>query len=155
MKVVITTQVRENYGTPDDAYWKFKGGSTFVVPNLTPLQTLKVTNYGIPTLKALIESKNPMCEEYVVDFFVVEDSMVECEPWDTPTRLFWEEGRWVARTETLNEEYGYMRKEVAKKVEFYEMGMGGERRNATVTYTLRDGREMGYEEVCEYLKAVD
>ena len=46
MKLVINTQHRENYAAHDEDfvpgvsadYWKFKGGSTFVVNNITLIQ---------------------------------------------------------------------------------------------------------------------
>ena len=31
MKVVINTQYKENYGTVSEPYWKFKGGSTYII----------------------------------------------------------------------------------------------------------------------------
>lgn len=146
MKVVITTQICENYGEADAPHWKFKGGNFYVVSNLTKAQVAKVEINGIPTLKALIESKNPMFEEYVVNCQVVEDDAVACEPWETPTMCSWEQGRWVARQEYINDQYGYMRREVAKKADTYEMAMGGERTNFRSMITLRDGREMPYAE---------
>lgn len=151
MKVVIRTQVRENYGTAEAPYWKCKGGNTFVVPNLTPAQASKVKEKGIPTLKALIGASTPMFEEYVIGFDVVEDSATVCEPWETVTMLSWENGRWVAREETLNEEYGYMHKDIAKRSVYYEMAMGGVQENTKVMYTLRDGREMSYQETMNFL----
>ena len=43
MKLVIQTQYKENYGAHDwngegecPQYWKFKGGETYVVPNVDP-----------------------------------------------------------------------------------------------------------------------
>ena len=153
MKVVIQTQVSENYGTAEDAYWKFKSGNTFVVPNLTPEQCRKAIETGIPTLRALIEYKNPMMEEYVIDVNVLEDDAKVCEPWDSPTQLFWEKGRWVARQETLNDEYGYMHKIVAKRTICYDMLMGGGEENTTILYTLRDGRTMNHKEINDFLNS--
>jgi hypothetical protein len=96
MKVAIYTQVRENYGSASEPYWKMKGGEVFIVPDLTPLQVLKVTNYGIPTLKALIETRSDMFEEYVVDYAILDDDVKVCEEWETPFELRWIGGRWVA-----------------------------------------------------------
>jgi hypothetical protein len=31
MKVVINTQYKENYGSEAEPYWKFKGGTTYIV----------------------------------------------------------------------------------------------------------------------------
>jgi len=151
MKIVITTQVRENYGSADKPYWKFKGGDTYVVPNLSVEQTLKVKDHGIPTLKALIETRNEGFEEYVVDWSILDDDAVVCEPWETPFNLYWEQGRWVARRTVNNDEYGYMRAEVASKTEQYDMLMGGDRENYVAVYTMRNGDVVDSKDVEAYL----
>ncbi len=147
MKIVIQTQIRENYGAHDwngegecPQYWKFKGGNTYVVPNLSVEQVMKIKEQGIPTLTALIEERNNSFEEYVLDWSICDDDAVVCEDWETPFELFWEQGRWVARRTVKNDEYGYMRREIAAKSEQYDMAMGGDRTNYQVTYTLHDGR---------------
>lgn len=152
MKIVIQTQVRENYGSADEPYWKFKGGNTFVVPNLTSAQAALVQERGIPTLKALIESFNPMFEEYVVGFDVVDNSAVVCEPWETPFELHWKGGRWIANRTVENGEYGYMRREVERKTEEYDMLMKGERGNYRVVYTMRDGAVITGDQVEAYFR---
>jgi hypothetical protein len=139
MKIVITTQVRENYGDADKPYWKFKGGETYVVPNLSVEQTIKVKDNGIPTLKALIETRNEGFEEYVIDWSILDDDAIVCDEWETPFNLYWEHGRWVARRTIENGEYGYMRSEVASKSEEYDMHMAGERANYAVMYSMRNG----------------
>ena len=158
MKIVIQTQVRENYGAHTwdgkgacPQYWKFKGGNTYVVPNLTVAQTLKIKDQGIPTLTALLEERSEGFEEYVVDWSIQDDDVVVCEEWENPTELFWVGGRWVARRVTENGEYGYMRREVASKVEEYALLMGGDRENYKVFFTLRDGRKLSGEELNTYL----
>ncbi len=156
MKLVIQTQVRENYGDANKPYWKFKGGDTYVVPNLTAPQAAKVVEQGIPTLTNLIESRNPMFEEYILGFNVVEDDAVVCEPWETPFELFWEQNRWVARRTVRNDnEYGYMRRGIAAKIEQYTMHMGGERANYSVVYELQDGRVMGNDAACKALEELE
>ena len=56
--LVIHTQYRENYAAHNDdyehgvsdAHWKYKGGSTFFVTDLTSKQINKIAQEGIPTL---------------------------------------------------------------------------------------------------------
>ena len=151
MKVVITTQVRENYGSVAQPHWKFKGGDTYVVPNLSVEQTLKVKDHGIPTLKALIETRNEGFEEYVIDWSILDDDAVVCDPWETPFNLYWEAGFWVARRTIENGEYGYMRAEIASKTEQYDMLMGGERENYSAVYTMRNGDVVSSTEIGAYL----
>ena len=63
MKLVINTQHRENYAAHNEDfvpgvsqdYWKFKGGSTFVVNNITPpqarnIETVSYTHLTLPTI---------------------------------------------------------------------------------------------------------
>jgi hypothetical protein len=158
MKLVIQTQVRENYGAHDwdgegecPQRWKCKGGDTYVVPNVTPLQINKITESGPPGLKSLIEVRNESFEEYIIDCQVVADDAVVCEHWESPLELFYEQGRWVARRTTKNDEYGHMRKEIAAKTEQYDMQPGGERANYTVFYTFKDGRVLYLAATCEAL----
>lgn len=158
MKIVITTQVRENYGAHDwdgtgecPQYWKCKGGDTYVVPNLSVDHVLKVKDIVIPTLKALIESRNEGFEEYVIDWSILDDDAVVCSEWETPFELFWEQGRWVARRTVDNGQYGYMRREVASKTEQYDMLMAGGRENYRVVYAMRNGDSVTGEQVSEYL----
>ena len=149
MKIVIQTQVRENYGAHDwdgkgtcPQRWKYKGGNTYVVRDLTQVQVDKIVKLGIPTITALIEERNDGYEEYLLAYDIVQDSAPEGEEWETPFSLYWEGGRWVARRTTENGEYGYMRREIASKIEQYDMLMGGGRENYTVSYVMRDGSEV-------------
>jgi hypothetical protein len=151
MKIVITTQVRENYGSADKPYWKFKGGETFVVPDLTVEQVMKVKERGIPTLKSLIEVRNPMFEEYVIDWAILDNDAVVCEDWETPFELRWIGNRWVATRTVENGEYGYMNQRVERKTEEYDMLMSGGRENYRVVYTMRNGDMVTGEQVNEYL----
>ena len=151
MKIVITTQIRENYGSADKPYWKFKGGDTYVVPDLTVEQTIKVKERGIPTLKALIETRNEGFEEYVVDWAILDNDAVVCEAWETPFELRWIGGRWVANRTVENGEYGYMNQRVERRTEEYDMLMAGGRENYRVVYTMRNGDVVTGEEVNEYL----
>jgi len=151
MKVAIYTQVRENHGSASEPYWKMKGGKVFIVPDLTPLQVLKVTNYGIPTLKALIETSSDMFEEYVVDYAILDNDVKVCEEWETPFELRWIGGRWVANRTVENGEYGYMRREVERKTEEYDMEMGGGRAKYRVVYTMRNGDMVTGKQVADYL----
>lgn len=153
MKIVITTQCRENYGAHDwdgngacPQYWKFKGGDTYVVANLSPTQVLKIKETGIPTLKTLIESKNDAFEEYVIDWSILDDDAVVGEAWESPLMLSWTDGRWTAGRVIENGEYGYMRQEISRKVEAWDMLPQGNRENYNCYYILReDGRAVDTE----------
>lgn len=142
MKLVIQTQIRENYaahnGFNGEYRWKCKGGDTYVVPNLTDKQAKIIEDRGIPTLTALIEQRGNSYEEYILDISVVEDHETVCEYWKTAYELYWEQGRWVARR-TVNNTNGLMRNEIASRIEQYDMMMGGERKNYSASYIMKDG----------------
>lgn len=153
MKLVIQTQYCENYGAHTwdgegecPQRWKFKGGETYVVPNLGQDQVVtRVIEQGMPTLRALIEYSNEASREYILDWSVQDDADVVCEPWETPFELSWEQGRWVARRTVKNDEYGYMRADIGSKTEVYDMMMEGGRENYTVEYRDPAGKIMTLE----------
>ena len=147
MKLIINTQYCENYGAhtwngegecPQN--WKFKGGDTYVVDDITPAQAEKIEATGIPTLQSLIEYSNDGSREYIVDYVLVSDDEIEGEEWETPFRLVYTEGKWVARRAIENDEYGYMRSEIKTKFESYVMQPGGERISYIAEYELKDGQ---------------
>lgn len=150
MKLVISTQVRENYGAHDwdgegecPQYWKFKGGNTVVVRDITPAQAIRISETGIPTLSALIEERNESFEEYILDYAVVDNDAPEGEPWETVVEYYWGGDRWLARTEFDNTtEYSYLRADVARRVEGWIPLPGGERGDYTAMYYNRDGEEL-------------
>lgn len=138
MKIVIGTQYMENYGAHDwdeegecPQRWKYKGGSTYVVRNLSPEQVMNVND--IPTLVDLIEYSNNYEEEYVIDWSIEDNDVKECEEWETPWDLSYtsREG-WVASRYTPRE--SYWEDGVEGKMESYVMGKGGERVDYTCDY---------------------
>ena len=87
MKLVINTQYKENYASHNEdyehgvsePYWKFKGGSTYVVENITPPQARNIEMDGIPNLDKLLSYSNVGSQEYVLDYEIVEDDTKVCE----------------------------------------------------------------------------
>jgi hypothetical protein len=145
MKLVIQTQYCENYGDEDQPHWKFKGGSTYVVQNITTAQAQRIEAEGIPTLSSLIEYSNPMSREYILDYSVRDDDYAVCEPWETPIVCRYAEGEWYASEETLNDEYGYLRSDIGRKLAVWTMLPQGERGDYTVEYYDRAGKIMTLE----------
>jgi hypothetical protein len=80
MKLLITTQVYENYawredgslGTGDDAYWKAKGGHEYVIKNVDPLKT--APGLLVDSVRSQVESDNDYFREYILDWELVEDN---------------------------------------------------------------------------------
>ena len=77
-KLLIQTQVFENYawnedgslGTGDNAYWKPKGGSDYVVKNFKKFN--KVTEV-VMALRSQIEQDNDAFREHIIGWEVVAD----------------------------------------------------------------------------------
>lgn len=143
MKLVIRTQQRENYGSEDQPYWKMKGGEVYVVENLTMSQAQEAIAGGCPTLAGLIEYKNPMFEEYIIDIAAVSDDEVVCEPWESVVKLSYVQGVWKALQITENDDYGCMGKDIARKVMEWTLG---DMDSSKVMFELVDGRKLTYNE---------
>jgi hypothetical protein len=144
MKIVINTQYKENYGSEAEPYWKFKGGSTYIIAASDREDADKIVELGMPTLTSMIEYANPMSEEYIVGHHIQPDSTTLCEDWESPIWLEWKHSRWgncwTATRVTENGEYGYMRSEISRKIETWDMMMNSQRDNYACTYVMRDGR---------------
>lgn len=76
-KLLIATQYCENYGSPNDPYWKMKGGSEYVVEGLdfdADYEWAEVRVDQILTkIRDQVEISNPMCEEYILGWSIVAD----------------------------------------------------------------------------------
>jgi hypothetical protein len=80
MKLLITTQVYENYawnedgtsvGTGDAAYWKAKGGNDYVVRNFDPERY--APGLVVELVRPRVESNSDYVRESIVDWSVVND----------------------------------------------------------------------------------
>ena len=71
-KIVVGTQYKENYNTTGEgeSYWKFKGGSEYIVSIPQGMSEQECLNEVTP----LIEYKNEMSEEFVLGHFVTGNS---------------------------------------------------------------------------------
>ena len=78
-KLLIQTQVMENYawredgslGTGCDAYWKFKGGSDYVIRNVDACDMIEVI---VDRARAQIEVDNDAFREYIIGWWIVPDN---------------------------------------------------------------------------------
>ena len=69
-KLLITTQVYENYGDAEKPHWKAKGGSDYVVKNFRDYN--RVTEV-VMALRGQVENDDQYYREHVIDFEVVAD----------------------------------------------------------------------------------
>ena len=149
-KLVINTQYRENYAAHNEDfvpgvsadYWKFKGGTTYVVANITPAHAMKIGVHGIPNLEKLVTYSNPGSEEYILDYEIVEDDNAPvCEEWETPIMLEFDTmlKAWRATKTTINGDMGYMRSEIAEKQESWMVLPENDRDDYRVLWTMKNG----------------
>jgi hypothetical protein len=71
MKVVIFTQVYENYGTANDPYWKAKGGDEYVVCGIRDQEEATM---AVMSLREEIEKSNDYMTETIVDWKLVDNN---------------------------------------------------------------------------------
>lgn len=69
-KLLISTQVYENYGNAENPYWKPKGGSDYVLKNFTDFNKVTET---VMALRSTIEHDNDGFQEYIIGWEVVSD----------------------------------------------------------------------------------
>ena len=86
MKIVISTQYRENYGAHDwdgagecPQYWKFKGGSEYIIEDVQHFVKLndffgKKCEIIVDEIRPKLEHKSEYAEEYVLGWSIEEDS---------------------------------------------------------------------------------
>lgn len=159
MKIVITTQYRENYAAHDwdgkgecPQYWKCKGGQVFIVENLTHEQANQFLEGEVHNLYKLIEYKGDYAEEYVINTEGCDDEETVCDEWETPTIVTLTEDGFVASIVTKNDEYGYMHKHIVEKRETFIMKPKGERERYSVEFLLKDGQVVDSDNICYHLK---
>jgi hypothetical protein len=83
MKLLITTQVYENYGAHDwdgkgacPQYWKAKGGSDYVVRNINVNQATET----VMAVRGQIEEDTDAFRETIIDWSIVaDDALTEFE----------------------------------------------------------------------------
>ena len=70
-KLLITTQVYENYGSADEPYWKPKGGSDYVVKKFKGGEA--AATMAVMGLRSQIECDNEGYREYILGWEFVGD----------------------------------------------------------------------------------
>ena len=77
MKLLIQTQVYENYGDATEPYWKPKGGADYVVKKFRDFNAVTET---VMALRSQIEQDNEYYREQIIDFRIVaNDYLTEFE----------------------------------------------------------------------------
>ena len=152
--LVIQTQYRENYAAHNEGYkhgvseahWKFKGGCTYFVQDLTDANINSIVANGIPTLTKLIESKNEMFEEYIIDWEIRDlgkngdGKGPICESWEIPVQFYYENKQWKCRTHhTPADGESFWNSAIDSRAEQWIPGEGGTRNDYKCQYKTANG----------------
>jgi hypothetical protein len=156
LNLIIQTQYKENYAAHNEdyvhgvseSYWKFKGGSTYLITDVDFLNTEYLTDLVKQT--AFIHSyENSSAMEYVLEWELIDENDIgkHIEHWESPYILEKnEKGQWTSKKVTENGDYGYMRSEILSKVAVwtYENGKTDERNVESyhVEYVMVDGTKV-------------
>ena len=92
MKIVITTQIQENYGAHDwngegtcPSYWKMKGGNTYVLLGVEIGEDFTALTEKLETL---IETDNEGWQEYLIGCDLLDDDVkCGCAEWEEPIAI--------------------------------------------------------------------
>jgi hypothetical protein len=129
MYLVIQTQHRENYawdeygnlGVGEDAYWKNKGGDTYIIQGVTIDQSMDKSFYS--ELYDMIQYSDDGFEEFIIGEDLVDDmDFVESnyvQEWESPIYITYDGTQFNATKTTINDMM--FRKEIAKKVDTWIM----------------------------------
>ena len=175
LKLVIHTQYKENYGAHDwdgkgecPQYWKPKGGETFVVEHFTNNDEDLRYTFGVDgmpdhaetvvdSLRPLIEYSDDHAEEYIIGWSVVADGESVCEDWETPIRLFFNNGVWRAtkcynNRVTVDGYPGYMKSEIFEKRESWVLAPNNGQEHYLSMFLMRNGQIIEYKDLEKWFK---
>ena len=137
MNLVIQTKIMVNYSIIAECpYWKSSGGSVFLVKDLSTSEIESIHCSGIPTLKSLVEMDTEFRKEYIINWFFSEKNNIH-DTFENPFEVFWRNDHWVAYRSIKNT--GIFHYAIEKKIEQYDMAIGGERTNYRVIYVMLNG----------------
>ena len=161
-KLVITTQYMENYGSKENPYMKFKGGSTYVMYNCGDLDSNEQATLVArvrPFVTTTLTDSNGGCEEYVMSDAIIDHSEKAWDNWETPIQFsIAMNGNVNFLKVTDNREDGYMRKSILEKTESWTgcMESNTGRKDYSVEFLMENGDFCnGNKEVRAWLDAND
>ncbi len=148
MKLAIYTQIRENYGAHTwdgegkcPQYWKFKGGTTYVIEDVSLDEMLETTANAagltgahilVSRLREYLEEFNDHYEEYIIDWSLLDNDIPVGEDWDVPFIITCDDGTFSASRHTKRDEY--WTEEYSSKDESYIMDYNNVRKDYKCVY---------------------
>ena len=158
-KLIIQTQYLENYGSSEEPYMKFKGGSTYVLPNCGDMDSNEIAT-AVARVKPYITTdlvkSNGGSEEYIVGAHVGDIDEKVCEDWEAITEFTFMGGddEITFMKVTDNTDMGYMRKEILEKIETWNGCSESvtQRKNYTASFRMEDGSLLNGKQLQEFLE---
>ena len=151
MKIVIQTQICENYGAHSwngegecPQYWKFKGGNTYVVHDVSIAENMS-SGWWYQLEKSIV-SRSEMFEEYIISSVVVDeidfDESDYVDEWDSPINLCFAQGRFLA---TRHSKFDYVSDGIVGKLEQW-VQEEGDREDYVLMYERENSTFVTYKE---------
>ena len=166
VSVLITTQYRENYAAHnedykhgvDEPYWKFKGGSQYVIENVNLYDTEGPTfDEIIKMVEPITTYSNEASEEYVISKELFDDTeslKLYLTEWESPTYIkIIGTGFITSKFEDNEGEYGYMNHNIKSIQKTWLHDKTGEITKYSPTYTMKCGAKFNNDkDVMDYIK---
>lgn len=152
ISVLITTQYRENYAAHnddyehgvDEPYWKFKGGSQYIIENVNLYDTEGPTfDQIIKMVEPITTYSNGASEEYVIANEIFDDTeslKLSLTEWESPTYIeITDTGFTISKFVNNEGEYGYMNHNIKSLQKVWYHDKTGKVTKYLPTYTMNDG----------------
>ena len=166
VSVLITTQYRENYAAHDEnykhgvdePYWKFKGGSQYIIENVNLYDTEGPTfDEIIKMVEPITTYSNEGSEEYVISKELFDDTeslKLYLTEWESPTFIkITDTGFITSKFEDNEGEYGYMNYNIKSIQKVWYHDKTGEITKYLPTYTMKCGASFNNDkDVMDYIK---
>ena len=163
MIIVVHTQYKENYGAHDwdgqgecPQYWKFKGGSTYFVTDVSVAQAQEPAFWD--SIHEAIEFSDHYQAEYILSTELVDEvDFVQSnyiDSWDSAKILRLSDGRFRATETQVNGYMSGMRKEIAKVHKAWWQ-VNGREEDYQSSIEFVDGVILPYGEACERLAELE
>lgn len=151
--LIIETQYCENYAAHnegyehgvDETYWKFKGGTTHFVTDISVSDEERIEREGIPTLTSLLEYEHATSKEYVIGYHFRDlgkdgDGGDPITPaWETPVEMSYDGDHWIARTHRVFDDEDAIAKPIIARSESWTMAPKGVRKDYVRSYKTPQG----------------
>jgi len=150
-KLVVQTQYLENYGSRENPYMKFKGGSTYVMPNCGEIERNEIATL-VAQIKPYIctdfKQSNGGMDEYITDVSVELHQAKVCEDWESVTQFNIVGGNINFLKVTDNRDDGWMKAGILEKTESWS----NDRENYKAEYLMDDGDFVLEKDLNEWFK---